>query len=131
MRYIAFLVAGIVLVFLASYLYLRRMGLDTKGTTISQSIALAFVHRTMYRIADAEREQLTTYSECYSVDELISTEKVDSHDKERAGYSFFIECDGGGTNFTVTGRHAPSPLGSPLHWPELVMDQSMDFRAIY
>ena len=131
MRYIAFLVAGIGLFFLASYLYLRRMGLDPKGTTIPQSITLAFVQRTMVRIADAEREELTAYSECDSVDDLISAGKVNSNDKERGGYSFSIEYDGGGANFTVTGRHSPSPPRSPLHWPELVMDQSLAFHAAY
>ena len=131
MRFLAFFLAVIGLFFLSAYLYLRRMGLDPKGTTIMQSITLAFVQRNMYRIADAEREQLTTQSECFSVDELISSEKVNPNDKERGGYSFSIECDGGGTNFTVTGRHAPPPLGSPLHWPELVIDQSMAFSEVY
>jgi len=131
MRFLVFLLAGVGLLFLAGYLYLRRMGLDAKGTTISQSITLAFVRRNMYRIADAEREQLTTQSECFSVDELISSEKVDPNKKERGGYSFSIECDGGGTNFTVTGTHAPVPPGSPLRWPDLVIDQSMAFREVY
>ena len=129
MRFFAFLFGGIVLLGLSSYLYLRRMGLDNKGTTISQSITLAFVRRNMYRIADAEREQLTAFSECYSVDHLISTGKVDPSDQERGGYSFSIECDGGGANFTVTGKHAPSLTGAPLRWPELVVDQAMAFRA--
>jgi hypothetical protein len=131
MRYVAFLVVGVALFLLASYLYLRRMGLDPKGTTISQSIALAFVEKTMVRIADAESEQLTSFSECDSVDDLISAERLDPGDRERRGYSFSIECDGGGANFTVTGRHAPAPPGSTFRWPELVIDQSMDFRAIY
>ena len=131
MRFLSFLLAGIGLLFLSSYLYLRRMGLDAKGTTISQSITLAFVRRNMYRIADAEREQLTTYSECFSVDQLISVGKVDPNDQERRGYSFSIECDGGGTDFTVTGRHAPAPPGSTLRWPVLVIDQSMAFQEVY
>jgi hypothetical protein len=131
MRYIAFLVAGIALFFVASYLYLRKMGLDAKGTTISQSIALAVVQRTMVRIADAEREQLTSFSECDSVDDLITAEKLDPADRERRGYSFSIECDGGGANFTVTGTHAPAPPSSTLRWPELVIDQSLDFHANY
>jgi hypothetical protein len=131
MRFIAFFVAGILLVFLASYLYLRRMGLDTKGTTISQSITLAFVQRTMVRIADAEREELTAYSECHSVDDLIASQKVSPNDEQHGGYTFSIECDGGGTNFTVTGTHAPMPYGSKLRWPKLVMDQSLALRAIY
>ena len=131
MRFLTFLLIGIALLFLAGYLYLRRMGLDPRGTTIAQSITLAFVQRTMYRISDAERDQLTTQSECDSVDDLISLGKVNSNDRERGGYSFSIECDGGGANFTVTGRHAPSPPGSPLHWPELIMDQSLALHAVY
>ena len=59
MRFLAFLLGGIGLFFLSGYLYLRRMGLDLKGTTIPQSISLAFVQRNMFRIADAEREELT------------------------------------------------------------------------
>src|ERR1700681_3436878 len=128
-RFIAFLVGGILLLLLASYLYLRRMGLDTKGTTISQSITLALVERTMVRIADAEREELTAFSECDSVEDLITNEKLSPNDNERGGYTFSIECDGGGANFIVTGRHAPMPYGSHLHWPELIIDQSMAFHA--
>jgi hypothetical protein len=130
MRFFAFFLAGIVLLCLSSYLYLRRMGLDNKGTTILQSIALAFVRRNMYRIADAEREQLTTQSECSSVDQLISLGKVDPGDQERGGYSFSIACDGGGTYFTVTGRRVPVLPSSPLRWPELVIDQSMAFSEL-
>jgi len=131
MRFLAFLLGGIGLFFLSGYLYLRRMGLDPKGTTIPQSISLAFVRRNMFRIADAEREELTAFSECDSVDDLISAGKVDPNDKEKRGYSFSIECDGGGTDFTVTGTHAPAPPGSPLRWPVLIMDQTMAFREVY
>jgi hypothetical protein len=131
MRFIAYFVAGILSLILSCCLYLRRMGLDAKGTTISQSITLAFVRRNMVRIADAEREELTAYSECDSVDDLISNQKLDPKDNERGGYTFSIECDGGGANFIVTGRHTPVPYGSKLHWPELVMDQSLALRAIY
>jgi hypothetical protein len=107
------------------------MGLDPKGTTIPQSISLEFVQRNMVRIADAEREELTAFSECDSVDDLISTGKINPNDKERRGYSFSIECDGGGTDFTVTGTHTPAPLGSPLRWPVLTIDQTMALREIY
>lgn len=131
MRFIAFFVAGILSLILSSCLYLRRMGLDAKGTTISQSITLAFVRRTMVRIADAEREQLTAFSECDSVDDLISSEKLNPNDERRGGYTFSIDCDGGGTNFIVTGRHAPMPYGSKVRWPELVIDQSMAFHEVY
>jgi hypothetical protein len=130
MRFLAFLLGGIGLFFLSGYLYLRRMGLDPKGTTIPQSISLAFVQRNMFRIADAEREELTAFSECDSVDDLISAGKVDPNDKDKRGYSFSIECDGGGTDFTVTARHAQVLPGSPLRWPVLVVNQSMTFSEL-
>jgi hypothetical protein len=131
MRFLISVVVGTAFLFLASYFYFTRMHLDTKGTTISQSIQLARVQKTMVRIADAEGEQLTAYSECDSMDDLISNGKLDSNDKERAGYSFAIECDGGGANFTVTGRHAPAKPGSSLRWPELIIDQSKAVHAVY
>jgi hypothetical protein len=131
MRFLAMLLGGVGLFFLSGYLYLRRMGLDPQGTTIPQSISLAFVQRNMVRIADAEREELTAFSECDSVDDLISSGKIGPNDAERRGYSFSIECNGGGTDFTVTGTHAPAPPGSRLRWPVLVIDQTMAFREIY
>jgi hypothetical protein len=131
MRYIGSFVIAILILIVASYSYLRHMKLDARGTTISQSIALARVQRTMVRIADAEGEQLTAFSECDSVDDLISGGKVDSNDKERAGYTFTIECDGGGAKFTVTARHAQSTPDPSLRWPELVMDQTKAVHAIY
>jgi hypothetical protein len=131
MRFLAFLLGSIGLLFLSGYLYLRRMGFDNKGTTISQSISLAFVQRSMFHIADAEREELTAFSECDSVDDLISAGKIDPSDKEKRGYLFSIECDGGGTDFTVTGTHAPAPPGSTLRWPVLIIDQTMAFHEVY
>jgi hypothetical protein len=131
MRYLASFAVGMVLLIFGGFVYLRHMQLDAKGTTISQSLELARVQRTMVRIADAEGEQLTAFSQCDSLDDLISNGKLDSNDKERAGYTFEIECDGGGANFTVTGRHAPAEPGSPLRWPELIIDQSKAIHAVY
>jgi hypothetical protein len=126
----AIVLAGIAALCGAGYLYLQQMGIDTKGTTISQSITLAFVRRTMFRIADAEHEQLTVYTDCLPMDQLISAGKIDPEDQERSGYSFAISCEEGDSGFTLTATHAPAPADSPLHWPGLVIDQSMVFREV-
>jgi hypothetical protein len=127
MRLIATVVAVIGLFFLGGYLYLRRMGLDSHGMTIGQSIAMARAQRALVRIAYAEQEQMTVYSECDSVDDLISRGKIDANDEESNGYRFSVECDG--ANFSVIGRHAPSPPDSPLRWPELIADGTRSVRA--
>jgi hypothetical protein len=130
MRYLMAIVSGAVVFCLGGFAYLRHMDTDNHGTTISQSITLARVRRNMVRIADAEREQFTAYSECLPVDELISRGKVDEEDRERGGYSFSIACTGG-LNFSVTGRRAPEPPDSTLHWPLLEIDQSLEFHESY
>jgi hypothetical protein len=125
LRITQFVVIPVLALILAGYSYLRRMELDTKGTTISQAITLSFVRKNMIRIADAEREQVLAFSECQSMEQLISMGKVDANQQARGGYSFFISCQEGGTDFIVTATHAPAPPDSPLRWPVLVVDQTL------
>jgi len=127
-RITQFVVLPILVLILAGYTYLRGMGLDSKGTTISQAITLAFVRKNMIRIADAEHEQIVGFSECYSMEQLISMGKIDANQQDRGGYSFSISCQEDGTDFTVTATHAPAPAHSPLHWPVLVVDQTLTIR---
>src|SRR3979490_3491792 len=87
MRFLAFLLGGIGLFLLSGYKYLRRMGLDPKGTTIPQSMPLAFVRRHMFRIADAEREELTAFSECDQVVKHVPRGDALTNNKENRAYS--------------------------------------------
>jgi hypothetical protein len=131
MRLLKYCLIGIAAICVAGYLYLRQMGIDNKGATISQTISLAFARKNLFHIADAEREQVTAFSECYSLEQLISMAKVDANQQGRGGYSFEVSCSGDGTEFTVTATHAPSPPGSIFHWPILAIDQSMTLREVY
>lgn len=115
---------------LAGYMYFRGMGLDAKGTTISQAITLSFVRKNMIRVADAEREQILAFSQCFSIEQLISMRKIDANEEDRGGYSFSISCQKGGNDFTVTATHPPAPPESPLRWPVLVVDQTLAIREI-
>jgi hypothetical protein len=39
-----------------------------------------------------------------------------------------VECSGG--EFNVTARHAPAPAGSPIRYPKLAIDATMQIREI-
>ena len=47
---------------------------------------------------------------------------------ERDGYTYSIECSGG--DFSVTARHAPAPAGSPIRYPTLAIDPSMQVHEV-
>jgi len=47
---------------------------------------------------------------------------------ERDGYSYAVECSGAG--FTVAARHLPAPAGSPIRYPKLAIDSSMQVHEI-
>jgi hypothetical protein len=131
MRVLKYFLIGMAALCLAGFLYLRRMGIDPKGTTISQSITLGFVRKNVFRIADAEHEQVISFSQCFTLDQLIDMGKLNSDVDQRGGYSFTISCNGDGSGFTVTATHPPAPPDSPLPWPEVVVDQTMALTESY
>ena len=135
MRFLTVVGMAVASLGLRGYTYLHNLGLDSKGTTISQSIHLAFARKAMIRIADAEREQLVAFNECYSMDQLISTGKLEAGDQARAGYTFTLSCDGGNLDFTVSGTHDSAydaePPDSKPAWPVLTIDQSLAFHESY
>ena len=47
---------------------------------------------------------------------------------ERDGFSYSVECSTG--NFTVSARHLPAPAGSPIRYPNLAIDSSMNVHEI-
>ena len=48
---------------------------------------------------------------------------------ERDGYSYEVTCLSG-ADFQVVARHAPAPEGSPIRYPTLAIDSSMQVREI-
>jgi|GEM_PF-2605515 len=131
MRVLNYFLIGVAVLCLSGFLYLRRMGLDPMGTTISQTVTLGFVRKNLFKIADAEREQVTSFSECFTMDQLIEMGKLDPDVQERGGYSFTISCEGDGSSFSVTAGHAQEPPDSHLRWPALIVDQSMTLREVF
>jgi len=98
------------------------------GTAPTQAISLTGVRTDLLQIAQAERGYIAQNGHCASLDELTSSNSLSMSRPERDGYSYSVECSGG--DFSVTARHAPAAAGSPIRYPTLAIDQSMQVREV-
>lgn len=108
--------------------YLKTMPSTDAGTAPTQAISLTGVRSDLLQIAQAERGYIVENGHCGSLDELISSHSLTMSRNERDGYTYSIECSGG--DFTATGRHAAAPAGSPIRYPTLAVDQTMQVREL-
>ena len=76
MRFGITIVAAIAVFYFGAYRYLKYMPLDSQGLTIPQTLLVAGVRREMTHIADVEQEYLAINSDCLSIKDLISEEKL-------------------------------------------------------
>jgi hypothetical protein len=128
MRALAMLLAAAGLLFGAYEYYLKRMPTADQGTAATQAISLTGVRADLLQIAQAERGYIASNGQCTSLDALISSNSLSMSRPERDGYSYAVECSEG--DFTVTARHAPAPAGSPIRYPNLAIDQTMQVREV-
>jgi hypothetical protein len=128
MRFLVGLLVGAALFFVVYHFYLKRMPTTDEGTAPTQAISLTGVRMDLLQIADAEHGYIATNGHCASLDELISSKSISMTRTERDGYSYTLECSGG--NFTATARHLPAPAGSPIRYPNLAIDATMQVREI-
>ena len=119
-------VAGALLGFYA--LSLKKLPVTASGTAATQAISLTGVRSDLLSIANAERGNVALNSQCASLPDLISSGSLSMSRPERDGYSYSVDC--AGPDFTVTARHAPAPAGSPIRYPTLAIDQSMQIREL-
>jgi hypothetical protein len=118
--------AGVLLGF---YAYsLKKLPTTDSGTAPTQAISLTGVRSDLLSIANAERGNVALNSQCASLADLISSGSLSMSRPERDGYSYTVDCSG--PDFTVTARHAPAPAGSPIRYPTLAIDQSMQIREL-
>jgi hypothetical protein len=110
------------------YFYLKKIPSTGGGTAATQEISLTGVRGDLLQIAEAERVYVSMNEKCISLDELISAHGISMERTERDGYRYSVECSG--TDFTVTARHAPAPASSPIRYPNLAMDATMQIREI-
>jgi hypothetical protein len=109
-------------------LYLKRMPTTDSGTASTQAISLTGVRMDLLQIAKAERQTIGVDGRCLSLEDLMAAGSMSMSRPERDGYSYTVDCSG--TDFTVAARHAPAPPGSPIRYPNLVIDQTMVVREV-
>ncbi len=124
---VAILVAAAV-VFGVYHYYFKKMPTSDEGTAPTQAISLTGVRTDLLQIAQAERAYIALNGQCASLELLTSSNSLAMSRPERDGYTYSIECSGG--DFSVTARHAPAPAGSPIRYPTLVIDQSMQVHEV-
>jgi hypothetical protein len=128
MRSLVALLVGAALLFVVYHFSLRRMPSTDEDTAATQAISLTGVRADLLQIAQAERLYIATNAQCASLTELISSNSLSMTRTERDGYSYAVECSG--ASFTAAARHLPAPAGSPIRYPNLTVDSSMEVHEI-
>jgi hypothetical protein len=128
MRALAMLLVAAGLLFGVYKYSLQRMPTSDPGTAPTQAISLTGVRADLLQIAQAERAYIVSNGHCASLDELTSSSSLAMSRAERDGYSYSVECSSG--DFTVVARHPPAPAGSPIRYPALTIDQTMQLHEV-
>lgn len=109
-------------------LYLKKMPTAAEGTASTQAISVSGVRMDLLQIAKAERNSISVEGHCMSMDELLASGSMSMSRPERDGYTYSVECSG--NDFTATAHHAAAPADSPIRYPNLAIDQSMQVREV-
>jgi len=129
MRALALVLVAALILFGVYQFYLKKMPTTDAGTATTQAINLTGVRMDLLQIAQAERGNMALNSNCASLDEMISSGSLNMTRSGRDGYTYEISCKGG-ADFQVVARHAPAPEGSPIRYPTLAIDSSMQVSEI-
>ena len=110
------------------YYYLKSLPTPGSGTAATQVISLTGVKTDLLQVAQAERNYVALNGKCGSLDELISGGTLTMTAAGRDGYTYAVEC--AGVEFRVVAEHAAAPAGSPIRYPILAVDQSMQVAEV-
>lgn len=128
MRALVAILVAAALVFAIYHFYFKKMPVTDEGTAPTQAISLTGVRTDLLQIAQSEGGYIALNGHCASMDDLISSKTLALSQPERDGYSYSIECSGG--EFSVTARHAPAAAGSPIRYPTLAIDRTMQIHEV-
>jgi hypothetical protein len=128
MRALALLLVAAAVSVGAYVFFLRKMPVSDPGTASTQAISLTGVRGDLLQIGQAERGSIALNGKCTSLDELISSGTLTMARPEREGYVYALECSG--NDFGAVARHAPAPAGSPIRYPVLRIDSTMEVHEI-
>jgi hypothetical protein len=128
MRALAMLLVSVGLLFAVYQFYLKKMPTTDQGTAPTQAISLTGVRADLLQIAQAERNSIVLNGHCSSLDELLSSNSLTMSRAERDGYTYSVECSD--RDYTVTAHHSPAPAGSPIRYPILAIDSTMQVHEV-
>jgi hypothetical protein len=128
MRVLALLLVSSALLLGAYVFYLKKLPTTDSGTTPTQAISLTGVRSDLLQIAQAERAYVASNGSCAALPDLVSSNMLAMTRSERDGYSYSVECSN--AEFNAIARHAPAPAGSPIRYPNLVVDQNMQVHEV-
>jgi hypothetical protein len=128
MRALVAILVATALVFCIYHFYFKKMPVTDEGTAPTQAISLTGVRADLLQIAQAERGYIAQNGRCATLAELTSSNSLSMSRPERDGYAYSVECSGG--DFGVTARHAPAAAGSPIRYPALAIDQTMQVHEV-
>jgi hypothetical protein len=106
------------------FFYFKKMPATDAGTAPTQAISLTGVRMDLMQIANAERTFEASNGHCASLGELTSSGTMNLSRTERDGYTYELRC-GVGSEFRVIANHAPAPPDSPVRYPILAINQSL------
>jgi hypothetical protein len=109
-------------------LFLKKMPTAAEGTASTQAVSISGVRTDLLQIANAERIGIGVDGHCMSMDELLASGSMSMSRPERDGYTYTVECSG--NDFTATAHHAAAPEGSPIRYPNMAIDQSMQVHEV-
>jgi hypothetical protein len=107
---------------------LKKIPTSDPGTAATQAISLTGVRADLLQIAQAERANIATNTQCASLSDLITSGSLSMSRTERDGYSYSISCSG--VDFTVTATHPAPSTNSGVRYPVLQIDQSMQVHEV-
>jgi len=128
MRALVVILVACAVLFGVYHYYFQKMPSTDEGTAPTQAISLTGVRGDLLQIAQAERGFIAENGHCASLDDLLSSHALTMSRPERDGYTYSTECSGG--DFAITARHAAAPAGSPIRYPTLAIDQTMQVREV-
>lgn len=128
MRALAMVLVAAAILFGVYEFYLKKMPTSDPGTASTQAISLTGVRADLLQIAQAERGNIALNGHCSTLDELITAGSLTMNRKERDGYTYQVTCTG--MDFRVVAQHPAAAEGSPIRYPELAIDSSMQVREV-
>ena len=128
MRPLALVLVAAAILYGVYHFYLKQMPTTDVGTAPTQAITLTGVRSDLLQIAQSERTQMALSGKCQSLDEMMSSGALSLLRTERNGYTYQVNCSG--MDFRVVASHPPAPPNSPIRYPKLAIDATMQIQEV-